>query len=99
MLAPDGRCKTFDAAADGYVRGEGCGVVVVKRLDDAIRDGDQIRAVIRGSSINQDGASGGLTVPNGVAQQRVINEALERAGVAAADVDYLEAHGTGHLAG
>ena len=95
MLAPDGRCKTFDAAADGYVRGEGCGVVVVKRLDDAIRDGDQIRAVIRGSSINQDGASGGLTVPNGVAQQRVIDEALERAGVAAADVDYLEAHGTG----
>ncbi len=95
MLAPDGRCKTFDAAADGYVRGEGCGVVVVKRLDDAIRDGDRIRAVIRGSSINQDGASGGLTVPNGVAQQRVINEALERAGVAAADVEYLEAHGTG----
>ncbi|MDT5211269.1 MAG: hypothetical protein QOF67_3684, partial [Mycobacterium sp.] len=95
MLAPDGRCKTFDAAADGYVRGEGCGVIVVKRLDDAIRDGDRIRAVIRGSAINQDGASGGLTVPNGVAQQRVITEALERAGVAAADVGYLEAHGTG----
>ena len=95
MLAPDGRCKTFDAAADGYVRGEGCGVVVVKRLEDAIRDGDRIRAVIRGSSINQDGASGGLTVPNGVAQQRVINEALERAGVAPGDVEYLEAHGTG----
>src|SRR5271168_1327784 len=95
MLAPDGRCKTFDAAADGYVRGEGCGVVVVKRLEDAIRDGDRIRAVIRGSSINQDGASGGLTVPNGVAQQRVIAEALECAGVAAGDVGYLEAHGTG----
>src|SRR5690349_15287565 len=95
MLAPDGRCKTFDAAADGYVRGEGCGVVVVKRLDDAIRDGDRIRAVIRGSAINQDGASGGLTVPNGVAQQRVIAEALQRAGVAASDVGYLEAHGTG----
>ena len=95
MLAPDGRCKTFDAAADGYVRGEGCGVIVVKRLDDAIRDGDRIRAVIRGSAVNQDGASGGLTVPNGVAQQRVITEALERAGVAPGDVGYLEAHGTG----
>ncbi|HTZ16785.1 MAG TPA: type I polyketide synthase, partial [Mycobacterium sp.] len=95
MLAPDGKCKTFDASADGYVRGEGCGVIVVKRLEDAIRDGDRIRAVIRGSAINQDGASGGLTVPNGVAQQRVITEALECAGVAAGDVDYLEAHGTG----
>jgi acyl transferase domain-containing protein/NADPH:quinone reductase-like Zn-dependent oxidoreductase/acyl carrier protein len=95
MLAPDGRCKTFDAAADGYVRGEGCGVIVVKRLEDAIRDGDQIRAVIRGSAINQDGASGGLTVPNGVAQQRVIAEALKRADIAPKDVEYLEAHGTG----
>ncbi|WP_193044881.1 type I polyketide synthase [Mycolicibacterium baixiangningiae] len=95
MLAPDGRCKTFDAAADGYVRGEGCGVIVVKRLEDALRDGDRIRAVIRGSAINQDGASGGLTVPNGVAQQRVITDALMRAGVAAKDVGYLEAHGTG----
>src|ERR1700727_2606349 len=95
MLAPDGRCKTFDAAADGYVRGEGCGVIVIKRLEDAVRDGDRIRAVIRGSAINQDGASGGLTVPNGVAQQRVITDELKRAGVAAADVDYLEAHGTG----
>lgn len=95
MLAPDGRCKTFDAAADGYVRGEGCGVIVIKRLEDALRDGDRIRAVIRGSAINQDGASGGLTVPNGVAQQRVIADALKRAGLAASDVEYLEAHGTG----
>ena len=95
MLAPDGRCKTFDAAADGYVRGEGCGVIVIKRLEDAIRDGDRIRAVIRGSAINQDGASGGLTVPNGVAQQRVITDALKRAGVEPSDVGYLEAHGTG----
>jgi len=95
MLAPDGRCKTFDAAADGYVRGEGCGVIVIKRLADAIRDGDRIRAVIRGSAINQDGASGGLTVPNGIAQQRVIAQALRRAGIAPRDVGYLEAHGTG----
>ncbi len=95
MLAPDGRCKTFDAAADGYVRGEGCGVVVIKRLDDAVRDGDRIRAVIRGSAINQDGASGGLTVPNGVAQQRVITAALNRADLEPSDVGYLEAHGTG----
>lgn len=95
MLAPDGKCKTFDASADGYVRGEGCGVIVVKRLEDAVRDGDRIRAVIRGSAINQDGASGGLTVPNGVAQQRVIAEALERAGLTPNDVGYLEAHGTG----
>ncbi|HEX4390301.1 MAG TPA: type I polyketide synthase, partial [Mycobacterium sp.] len=95
MLAPDGRCKTFDAAADGYVRGEGCGVIVIKRLEDAINDGDRIRAIIRGSAINQDGASGGLTVPNGVAQQRVIAEAVKRSGLVPADVDYLEAHGTG----
>ena len=95
MLAPDGRCKTFDAAADGYVRGEGCGVVVLKRIDDAMRDGDPIRAVVRGSAVNQDGASGGLTVPNGVAQQRVIAEALRRAGIEPGEVDYLEAHGTG----
>src|SRR3954451_5034979 len=95
MLAPDGRCKTFDAAADGYVRGEGCGVIVIKRLEDAIPGGDRIRAVIRGSAINQDGASGGLTVPHGVAQQRVIADALKRANLEPSDVGYLEAHGTG----
>nr|WP_110808534.1 type I polyketide synthase [Mycolicibacterium iranicum] len=95
MLSPDGRCKTFDAAADGYVRGEGCGVIVIKRLEDALRDGDRIRAVIRGSAINQDGASGGLTVPNGLAQQRVIADALKRADLEPSDVGYLEAHGTG----
>jgi acyl transferase domain-containing protein/thioesterase domain-containing protein len=95
MLSPDGRCKTFDAAADGYGRGEGVGVVVLKRLADAEREGDRILAVIRGSAVNQDGASGGLTVPNGPAQERVIGQALARAGVSPAEVAYLECHGTG----
>jgi acyl transferase domain-containing protein/NADP-dependent 3-hydroxy acid dehydrogenase YdfG/acyl carrier protein len=94
-LAPDGRCKTFDAGADGYGRGEGCGVVVLKRLSDAIADRDPILAVVRGSAVLQDGRSGGLTVPNGAAQQAVIRAALENAGVAPAAVDYVEAHGTG----
>ena len=95
MLAPDGRCKTFDAAADGFVRGEGCGMVVLKRLSDAEADGDRIWAVVRGSAVNQDGASAGLTVPSGPAQERVIREALSRADLAPSEVDYLEAHGTG----
>ncbi len=95
MLAPDGQCKTFDARANGYVRGEGCGLVVLKRLVEAERDGDRIWAVVRGSAVNQDGASPGLTVPNGEAQERVIQAALARAGMQPGDVDYLEAHGTG----
>ncbi|HEU5072958.1 MAG TPA: beta-ketoacyl synthase N-terminal-like domain-containing protein, partial [Polyangiaceae bacterium] len=94
-LAPDGRCKTFDASADGYGRGEGCGVVVLKRLRDAERAGDMVYAVIRGSAVNHDGPSGGLTVPNGMAQRKLIRQALENAGVAAHEVDYVEAHGTG----
>ena len=95
MLSPDGRCATFDAAANGYVRGEGCGIVVLKRLAEAQAGGDRIWAVIRGSAVNQDGASPGLTVPNGAAQQRVIGDALGRAGLCPAEVDYVEAHGTG----
>ncbi len=95
MLAPDGRCKTFDAAANGYVRGEGCGMLVLKRLADAEADGDRIWGVLLGSAVNQDGASKGLTVPSQHAQQRCITDALARAQVAPAEVDYLEAHGTG----
>ena len=95
MLAPDGRCKTFDAAADGYVRGEGCGVVVLKRLNDAVADRDRILAVIRGTAVNQDGRSGGLTVPNGLAQENLIRRALAASGLAPAQVGYVEAHGTG----
>ncbi|MDZ8188307.1 MAG: type I polyketide synthase [Nostoc sp. ChiSLP02] len=95
MMASDGRCKTFDASADGYVRGEGCGIVVLKRLRDAIRDGDRIQAVIRGTAINQDGLSNGLTAPNGPSQQAVIRQALENAGVEPSQINYVEAHGTG----
>ncbi len=95
MLARDGRCKTFDASADGYVRSEGCGMVVLRRLTDALADGDPILAIIRGTAINQDGRSGGLTAPNGPAQEAVIRAALEDGGVRACDVDYVEAHGTG----
>ncbi|HET7143577.1 MAG TPA: type I polyketide synthase, partial [Anaerolineales bacterium] len=95
MLSPDGRCKTFDASADGYVRGEGCGVVILKRLSDALRDGDNILALIRGSAVNQDGRSNGLTAPNGLAQQDVIRQALANAQVAPHQISYVEAHGTG----
>lgn len=95
MMSAVGRCQTFDAAADGYVRAEGCGVVVLKRLSDALADSDRVVAIIRGSAINQDGRSNGLTAPNGLAQQALVREALGQAGVAAADIGYVEAHGTG----
>ncbi len=95
MMSPGGRCKTFDAAADGYVRGEGCGLVVLKRLSDALRDGDNVLALVRGSAVNQDGKSNGLTAPNGLAQQAVVRQALDDGGASAAEVGYVEAHGTG----
>ncbi|MFY1827580.1 type I polyketide synthase [Myxococcus fulvus] len=95
MLAVDGRCKTFDASADGFSRGEGCGVVVLKRLSDALAQGNPILGVIRGSALNHDGRSSGLMVPNGRAQERVIRMALEGCGVEPEQVSYVEAHGTG----
>ncbi len=95
MMAADGRCKTFDANADGYVRGEGCGVIVLKRLADALKDGDRIQAVIKGTAVNQDGQSNGLTAPNGPSQQAVIRQALDNAGVSPTQISYVEAHGTG----
>ncbi|KVR51168.1 hybrid non-ribosomal peptide synthetase/type I polyketide synthase [Burkholderia ubonensis] len=95
MLSPDGRCKTFDAAADGYVRGEGCGMVVLKRLADALADGDRVLGIVRGTAVDQGGAGGGLTVPSRDSQERVIRRALNQAGVAPGDVSYVEAHGTG----
>ena len=99
MLSRQGRCRTFDASADGFVRSEGCGMVVLKRLDEAEADGDRIWAVIRGAAVNQNGASAGPTVPNGPAQERVIGDALAQAGVDPSDVDYLEAHGVGSALG
>ena len=95
MLSKDGRCKTFDNSADGYGRGEGCGIIILKRLQDAIADNNDIIAVIKGSATNQDGPSSGITVPNGPSQQNVINNALNNAGISPDQVSYIEAHGTG----
>ncbi|WP_327709283.1 type I polyketide synthase [Streptomyces sp. NBC_00464] len=94
-VARDGRCKSFDAAADGYGRGEGCGVVVLKRLSDALADGDRVLAVIRGGAVNHDGHASGISVPSAEAQQDVVTAALEDAGLLAGQVGYVEAHGTG----
>jgi phthiocerol/phenolphthiocerol synthesis type-I polyketide synthase C len=99
MMASDGRCKTFDARADGYVRGEGCGIVVLKRFSTALRDGDHIYALLRGSAVNQDGRTAGITAPNGLAQQAVIRQALLQAGIAAEQLSYIETHGTGTALG
>ena len=98
-LSPEGRCKTFDAAANGYVRGEGCGMIVLKRLSDAVRAGDPILAVIRGSVVNHDGRSNGLTAPSGLAQEALLRRALAEAQLAPQDLDYVEAHGTGTALG
>ncbi|WP_292704832.1 MULTISPECIES: beta-ketoacyl synthase N-terminal-like domain-containing protein [unclassified Nostoc] len=94
MLNPDGRCKTFDAAANGFVKGEGCGIVVLKRLSDALADGDNILALIRGSAVNHNGRSSSLISPNGLSQQAVIRQALENGDVEPAQVDYVEVQGT-----
>jgi acyl transferase domain-containing protein/acyl carrier protein len=95
MLAPDGQCKTFDESADGYVRAEGCAVLVLKRLSDAQRDGDTVHALVRGTAVGQDGDSAGLSVPNGTAQTAVMGLALAAAALRPADIQYVEAHGTG----
>ena len=95
MLSSSGQCNAFDANADGFVRSEGCGVIVLKRFSEAEADGDRIWGLISGSAVNQNGASAGLPVPNGPAQRRVMEDALAHAGVGPSDVQYLEAHGTG----
>jgi phthiocerol/phenolphthiocerol synthesis type-I polyketide synthase B len=98
-MSRSGQCHAFDASADGFVRGEGCGVAVLKRLGDALRDGDRVLAVVRGSAVNQDGRSNGLMAPNPAAQMAVLRAAYANAGVEPREVDYVEAHGTGTLLG
>lgn len=95
MLSPTGRCNTFDAGANGYVRSEGCGAVILKRSADAIRENCNIHALIRGTAVNQDGKTNGITAPNGLSQARVIKTAQAGAGVPPGDIDLFEAHGTG----
>jgi acyl transferase domain-containing protein/aryl carrier-like protein len=95
MMSATGRCNTFDESADGYVRAEGCGMIAMKRLSDAQRDGDRILALLRGSALNQDGRSSGLTAPHGPSQEAVVREALADSGLTPDDVTFVEAHGTG----
>jgi acyl transferase domain-containing protein/NAD(P)-dependent dehydrogenase (short-subunit alcohol dehydrogenase family)/acyl carrier protein len=99
MLSPDGHCKSFDASANGYVRSEGAGVVLVKKLADARRDGDPILAVIKATGVNQDGQTVGITVPNGESQKKLLKQSLTRAGIAPSEIQYAEAHGTGTAVG
>ncbi|MFM7715693.1 MAG: beta-ketoacyl synthase N-terminal-like domain-containing protein, partial [Microcystis sp.] len=95
MLSPDGRCKTFDRTANGYVRGEGGGIIVLKSLSAAIRDNNLILGLIKGSAVNHGGTSSGLTVPNQLSQEQLIRQALKNAQVKPEDISYIEAHGTG----
>lgn len=99
MMSPKGRCKTFDASADGYVRAEGCGLVMLKRQSAAIRDGDHIMAVVQGSIAAQDGQSAGMTFPNGKSQRRLLTKTLQQAGLSGSTINYIEAHGTGTPSG
>jgi len=99
MMSFVGRCQTFDADADGYVRGEGCAMIALKRKSDALRDGDRVLAYIRGSALNQDGRSTGMTAPNGQAQTKVLRAALRDSGLSPDDISYVEAHGTGTALG
>lgn len=98
-LAPDGRCKVFDNKADGFGRGEGCGIIILKRLEDAIRDRNNVEAVIKGCAVGQDGRANGFYAPNGLAEERVMKRALKLSGCSTDDIDYVEAHGTGTVLG
>ncbi|MBA3832879.1 MAG: SDR family NAD(P)-dependent oxidoreductase [Chthoniobacterales bacterium] len=99
MLSPDGNCKSFDASANGFVRSEGAGMVLLKRLSDAVADGDPIYAVIVGSAVNQDGHTNGISLPSTEAQTRLVRDACANAGIAPAQIGYVEAHGTGTAVG